>query len=475
MANPVTVVESGGVPVVDVTPSGTPASNPSTVGVPVTPAENARPVTIVASGAPPVVFISDDGTEYLPGGLAPGSEPDWVLTGTSFGFDFTEEETWDGIIRGDPADFLTCSRGSGKWVRSSSGLHTFIGNDVLPLTNVGLLVEDQATNLCLHSEDFTNAYYAQGNLASVTRDQTAPDGTTTACLITENTASGGHNISPASSPISFTNGQPYVQSWIVKAGTCTSVQLTFSSAAFSGLGYRNYNLATGALGSTGGTISDSGIISLGGDWYLIWLSATCNSTNNATALLVMTTSTSAGRSPSYAGTSRTLTAWSCDIVNANGPTSHITTAGVTATRMADVISLSGDAETAALASKAAFFKTAYAMATTNGRLIDFNGTQEIDIASATSGRISNGTNTASATLGASARYRSGVIKTAAGYDASLAIVANNGTPATSANAWGTPSGTVYIGNTAAGTAAMRGLMQQLMFSATDNQFSGDTA
>ncbi len=92
MAESVTVVVSGGVPVVDATPtSGTPADTRTTSGVPVTPVETgARPITIVASGAPPVVFISADGTSYLLGGVStPGGSPytmaaavgSFVLTG----------------------------------------------------------------------------------------------------------------------------------------------------------------------------------------------------------------------------------------------------------------------------------------------------------------------------------------------------------------------------------------------------------
>ncbi len=73
MANPVTVVSSGGVPVVDATPlSGTALNNPTTRGVPVTPTTGARLVTIVSSGAPPVVFINADGVTYMPGGTSGG-------------------------------------------------------------------------------------------------------------------------------------------------------------------------------------------------------------------------------------------------------------------------------------------------------------------------------------------------------------------------------------------------------------------
>lgn len=61
MAEPVTIVETGGVPVTE---------HPDDAGVPLTPASGARPVTIVASGAPPVTFVGTDGTLW-PGGVEP--------------------------------------------------------------------------------------------------------------------------------------------------------------------------------------------------------------------------------------------------------------------------------------------------------------------------------------------------------------------------------------------------------------------
>ncbi len=82
---PVTVVASGGVPVVDGTPlSGTALNNPTSYGVPVTPTTGARLITIVASGGPPVVFIDTDGVTYMPGGVAPGGGGGGELSGLLF-------------------------------------------------------------------------------------------------------------------------------------------------------------------------------------------------------------------------------------------------------------------------------------------------------------------------------------------------------------------------------------------------------
>lgn len=61
MAESVTVVVSGGVPVTE---------SPNDTGVPLTPTTGARPVTIVVSGGVPVTFISAAGVLW-PGGVAP--------------------------------------------------------------------------------------------------------------------------------------------------------------------------------------------------------------------------------------------------------------------------------------------------------------------------------------------------------------------------------------------------------------------
>lgn len=72
---PVTIVASGGVPVVDATPlSGTALTNPTTTGIALTPTTGARTITIVVSGAPSVVFVDVDGVTYMPGGSVGGGD-----------------------------------------------------------------------------------------------------------------------------------------------------------------------------------------------------------------------------------------------------------------------------------------------------------------------------------------------------------------------------------------------------------------
>jgi hypothetical protein len=117
MAEPVTVVVSGGVPVVDATPlSGTALTNPTTYGVPVTPVESgARPVTIVASGAPPIVFIAENGVDYLLGGASSPPAGAYTLTAGAGAF-VLSGETMTPLVNFNMAAAL--------------GAFTLTGNDV---------------------------------------------------------------------------------------------------------------------------------------------------------------------------------------------------------------------------------------------------------------------------------------------------------------------------------------------------------
>lgn len=156
-------------------------------------------------------------------------------------------------------------------------------------------------------------------------------------------------------------------------------------------------------------------------------------------------------------------------------TSPIVVAGSSTTRAADVLSLLGSAAIAALSAKSLYGQTNGGEGiTTSARIADFNGTQLVAFNSTSVVRASNGTNSADATLG-SGSYSTRV-KSAAGFDAtSITALANNGTQATSANAWGTPSGTVYIGNRSAGDRALNGYLERIAFGPNKGMFDGLTA
>jgi hypothetical protein len=409
-------------------------------------------------------------------GAAPVEAPAWTLDG-DFGLNWLTNESWDGIELGTASDYVECSRGSGKWLRfAAAPYYRWIEVDELPLSDLGLNIEDQQTNLVLKSRDFTDVtYWGQSNIGVPTKDQTGPDGiANSACLVTENTATARHGINEvAGNPVAMTNGITYLSAVIVKAGTCGIIQLTYPLSRMGGGGYANFDLTNGVAGSTGGTVAASGMLAIGGGWYRCWLAAACTNSGTGNININLCTATNNTRNFSYLGTSRNFTIWACDLVaGTTGISSPIETELAAATRMADVITLLGDAETASIASKAAFVQTN--LARQNGRFVNFNDIRRLESASSTTARTSNGTNTATATTG-SGTFSTARQKCAHGYDASgMSCVINAGSVVTNANPWGTPVAPVTLGSDTTGATNIRGLLELVIFSNTKDKFNGDT-
>jgi hypothetical protein len=125
---------------------------------------------------------------------------------------------------------------------------------------LGRSVWESRTNLLQRSEEFDNAYWEKTNLSASANQTIAPDGTLTADLITENTASGFHVVQRAFT----TSAVIYSLTIFAKAGTRNWLQLriydgTNLHAAF-------FNLSTGAVGTVTASAVAT-ITSIGNGWY----------------------------------------------------------------------------------------------------------------------------------------------------------------------------------------------------------------
>ena len=124
-------------------------------------------------------------------------------------------------FEGNANSLFTYSSPSTKYIFNSAGLlvpGTTLRCDYDPVTLLpkGLLIEEQRTNLLVRSSELDNGSWTKSN-ASVTADQTtAPDGTSGADLVTENTANSTHVVFNG---FTATSGSTYTVSAFVKAGT----------------------------------------------------------------------------------------------------------------------------------------------------------------------------------------------------------------------------------------------------------------
>jgi len=218
-------------------------------------------------------------------------------------------------------------------------------------TKYGIQIEPAATNLAFQSEAFGTTPWSTvgGGLTSIADGQTAPDGTTTADLFTEDTsASAGHHVYDLA--LVTTASAAYSVSAYAKAGTRNFVYLKFgiNNHCFAAV----FDLSNGTLGetkvgATSGTINNTEIINVGSGWYRMSVSGSITQANGdftlggAGAASGNTFTTICD--PTYTGTSSTWSLWGAQAEVGNKPTSYVPSLTGNGTRVVDNITLATSA------------------------------------------------------------------------------------------------------------------------------------
>ena len=225
----------------------------------------------------------------------------------------------------------------GEYIPTGSTINSAPRFDHNPLTgeSLGLLVEEQRTNLLLRSEEFDNASWnSVAGARTVTANQiAAPDGTTTADLVTADGTTAAHFVSQSLT----LSAVPYTYSVFAKAGTNNFLQLRFFVAF--GAGFANFNLATGVVGTVSGSVTSS-IQAYPNGWYRCTMVFTPTAATSSVAAYIVDSASAAGGLPNSLSTSVYL--WGAQLeAGAGPPTSYIPTTTAAATRNADVVSITG--------------------------------------------------------------------------------------------------------------------------------------
>ena len=243
------------------------------------------------------------------------------------------------------------------FTRASSG--TYVGSDGLiktattneprfdhnPTTgeSLGLLVEEQRTNLLLRSQEFGTTWSTVD--ASITPDTTtAPNGTVTADKLIENTVNATHRTFQ-----SVAIASPYTLScsFYAKAGERSRVGIWFRGASSTNRTQVTFNLSTGLtseLFSTG--LFSGGVASMtavGDGWYRCSLSANCAAGETAAQVtFYLMNNTVTISNATYIGDGASgIYLWGAQLEAGSFPTSYIPTTTATVTRSADVASITG--------------------------------------------------------------------------------------------------------------------------------------
>ena len=188
-------------------------------------------------------------------------------------------------------------------------------------TRLGLLVEEQRTNLLTYSEDFSTGQWSNRNV-TLTTGQASPDGQNSATLVTSSTTdvANGLNIT------GFSGSTGLTYSCFAKKGSTNWLSINPVSGVVA-----YFDLDNGVKGTATGCVSE--IQDVGNGWYRC--SAYLAGAFGSNGRLVVSDSDNTQN----ATTGNSIYIWGAQIEAGSFPTSYIPTSGSTATRAADVASI----------------------------------------------------------------------------------------------------------------------------------------
>lgn len=204
---------------------------------------------------------------------------------------------------------------------------------------LGLLIEEQRTNLCLQSEDLGTSWI-NVNSSEILNTLISPAGTLTADKLVEDTAAGEHYINSAS--VTWAGNTQYTASVYLKAGERTRAQLQYGTGGnwVNGERTANFDLSAGTVVTSPGSPATASITSVGNGWYRCALTATTVASPSASGLLVKTIQS--GTTTSYTGDGTSgIYIWGAQLEAGAKESSYIPTTTASATRSADVSNVTG--------------------------------------------------------------------------------------------------------------------------------------
>lgn len=193
--------------------------------------------------------------------------------------------------------------------------------------SLGLLIEEQRTNLATYSGDFSNAAWSKSDATVTGNTIVAPDGTISGSAMTSATASAYVFRTFSASAIAYT------QSFYAKAGSISEIRLDFVTSGFGSGASCTFNLSTGTAGAIvhwgGSSGFTAAIQSVGNGWYRCSITGTATAATWFFELAIIN------------NIGKFVYIWGAQLEAGGFATSYIATTAASATRNADAASMTG--------------------------------------------------------------------------------------------------------------------------------------
>jgi hypothetical protein len=200
--------------------------------------------------------------------------------------------------------------------------------------SLGLLIEEQRTNLVTYSEEFDDAAWTKTRSSITANTIVAPDGTLTGDKLIGNTDNNTHRLDRS---FSWASGTSYTYSIYVKQGEQARIRISYPAASFATTAFADFNLFTGA--ATPGAGATATILNVGNGWFRCSVNATATTAATASLLNVLLDNTGAATytGDGYSG----IYIWGAQLETGAFPTSYIPTVASQVTRSADAAVMTG--------------------------------------------------------------------------------------------------------------------------------------
>jgi len=261
-------------------------------------------------------------------------QPNFPSVKPSLNLDFANTKQLDPRITFTRASSASYFDRDGFLKLAASGVPRF-DHDPTTGESLGLLIEEQGTNLLTYSEDFADAAWNKNGATVTANAEVAPDGTLTGDKLVENTETGTHNTYVQISGLSTST--QYTYSVYVKSAERSSIQLALRNSSFGYLAGAVFNLTTQVITNTNGSPATS-ITNVGNGWYRLTIVATSIDTTVGPLMVLLST----GTTTNYTGNGTSgLYIWGAQLEAGAFPTSYIPSSSAATTRAADVAVMNG--------------------------------------------------------------------------------------------------------------------------------------